>query len=319
MNLTNKAQKGFKRPHVVASKIKKAYNHRNSSYNLSGIDIFSEEWDNLIILDSCRYDYFSRYNHFDGKTEYRVSRGSTTREFIRGNFQSRDRYDTVYCSSNGWYKKISEELNDARSDVFRFEWLKGSDVRELGNVRERDNNLTKTALKLQEKYPNKRLIVHYLSPHEPYVDIHGNVIMQTGYHAKSKEKKHPDTHWYLIKRNSDKKNYIGIGEIRQAYEQSIQYILNHISNLVEELNGFTVITADHGELLGERLIPFPFFGFSHPEGIYMDELVKVPWFKCNYSERKKIIEEDEPHHTMEKSREVTEDVNEHLKNMGYKL
>ena len=58
-----------------------------NSYNSDGINIFHEDWDNLIILDACRYDYFKQLNDMDGELEYRISRGSQSREFMRGNFQ----------------------------------------------------------------------------------------------------------------------------------------------------------------------------------------------------------------------------------------
>lgn len=313
---------GLKNPNLAASKLIKTYNHMGNNYNKNGINIFDEEWDNLIILDACRYDYFSKYYNFDGKLEHRTSRGSTTREFIRGNFQNSEHYDTIYSSNNPWYKKIYDELGDDRSDIFQFEWVsRGTgESRELGHIRESTNSLTSRALTLQETYPHKRLIVHYLSPHEPYVDTDGNILMEINNHAKPENRKYTDSYWNLIKRTSDRENYVSIDEITQAYKQSVQYILNHIKKLIKELNGLTVITADHGELLGERLWPFPFFGFRHPEGVYMDELVKVPWFIYNNNKkRREIIEEDEPHYSAEESREVTEDVNERLRNMGYKL
>ncbi len=51
--------------------------------------IFSEPWDNLIILDACRYDVFEevfKKRNMKGKLEYRISRGSWTVEFLLENF-----------------------------------------------------------------------------------------------------------------------------------------------------------------------------------------------------------------------------------------
>jgi hypothetical protein len=41
-----------------------------------------EDWDNLIILDACRYGAFERNNTIPGALEYRFSRGSMTGEFF---------------------------------------------------------------------------------------------------------------------------------------------------------------------------------------------------------------------------------------------
>ena len=39
--------------------------------------------------------------------------------------------------------------------------------------------------------------------------------------------------------------------IREAYESNLRYVLSYVSKLVRHLKGIKVITADHGELLGE--------------------------------------------------------------------
>lgn len=46
------------------------------------LKVMREEWDYLIILDACRYDYFAAIweNYFDGELEKRVSLGSGTLE-----------------------------------------------------------------------------------------------------------------------------------------------------------------------------------------------------------------------------------------------
>ena len=41
-----------------------------------GIDIIDQDWDNLIILDACRYDYFKEMNTIDGELRPVLSQGS---------------------------------------------------------------------------------------------------------------------------------------------------------------------------------------------------------------------------------------------------
>lgn len=64
-----------------------------------GIYILEESWDNLIILDACRYDTFKE--EFDkrkmkGKLEYRISRGSETSSFLLENFIKSKHDDSLY-------------------------------------------------------------------------------------------------------------------------------------------------------------------------------------------------------------------------------
>jgi hypothetical protein len=54
-----------------------------------------------------------------------------------------------------------------------------------------------------------------------------------------------------------------------------------------------VLTADHGNALGERAIPFPIRVYVHPNNLRMPVLTDVPWFVLPYTERKSIVAGDE--------------------------
>ena len=47
-----------------------------------------EDWDNLIVLDACRYDMFKEINTIKGNLERGISRGSATSQFLIENFES---------------------------------------------------------------------------------------------------------------------------------------------------------------------------------------------------------------------------------------
>jgi len=61
------------------------------------LKVMEENWNYLIILDACRYDYFEKLhrNYFSGVLEKKISLGSGTSEWLRKNFTS---YypDTIY-------------------------------------------------------------------------------------------------------------------------------------------------------------------------------------------------------------------------------
>jgi hypothetical protein len=83
--------KAVKHPIFIAREMNILYHSRlrTRRFNPHGIDIFEEDWDNLIILDACRYDalraVLPEYD-LDGALESRISRGSATPEFLRGCF-----------------------------------------------------------------------------------------------------------------------------------------------------------------------------------------------------------------------------------------
>lgn len=311
---------GLKRPNYIGKELLRLYNQRSVRYNTAGTYLFDEDWDQLLILDSLRYDHFETLNQSNGHLNWRISRGSTSREFVRGNFQDDDQLDTVYCSRNRWYEKIVEELGDDRSDVYRFEVPNVPvDKRIAGNVRRECQALSDCARRLREKYPHKRLIVHYMVPHEPYVDETGDILIQINRFALDGERKHPDTFADIVHRNSNRDKYVDKQAIARAYKSSVHFILGHVSDLLDELNGRTVVTADHGELLGERLWPTPFVGFGHPEGVHREELVKVPWFVSDDGTRPNIEAASKSHPSLDATREVTDEVDEQLRSMGYKV
>jgi len=276
----------------------------SDGYNTDGFCIFSEDWDNLILLDACRYDYFKEYIDIPGKLESRISRGSMSREFARGNFHGENRFDTIYISQNGWPVKMKEELGDEYRKVFYSELIPG-DPREKGQVRDRCQKLSSRALELQQEYPHKRFILHYMPPHRPYVDTDGNIILIF---------KHKSI--YELKREG-----IRHEDFKEAYDTTVQYILDHIKPVIKELEGKTVISADHGELLRERMFPIPIRRHGHPSGVYVEELVKVPWFIVDWDERKEIKTETELSGVSESREEkmTTEELDDHLRDLGYKI
>lgn len=289
-------KKGLERPFAAAREINRIYHTkgRQADYNVGGADIHDEDWDNLIILDSCRPDYLYSEYSTDGIWETRISRGAATQEFVTGNFKNRTLQDTVLVSSNPWYLRLKEFIEfNLHNIVSNFD---GDPV-----------TTTKKTKRTVEKHPNKRIISHYIPPHPPYTgptaQEHFTEFIDNQYnvHRKIRERGYP--------------TYI----IRQAYRENLRQVLPHLEELVETLRGKTVITADHGQMLGERYSPFPSRGFGHHKGIYVKELVEVPWIIEPFDERREIQSES-PTATDPSERETTnEQINQRLRDLGYKI
>ncbi|WP_157744150.1 hypothetical protein [Halopenitus persicus] len=168
-----KLVKGLKDPSIFAREVnyisdnfrnyyfKKRY--RNALIEQFGdpIEVMEEDWDTLVILDACRYDTFSEYNQFEGDLQQVVSQGSQSEEWMRSNFAGREFHDTVYVSSNVY-------SNDIDDGTF-YKIIKTYDTYEKRMEGRMPNRVTDVALKAHEDYPNKRLIVHYMQPHVPYI------------------------------------------------------------------------------------------------------------------------------------------------------
>jgi len=263
----------------------------NHNYNSQGQCIFDEDWDNLIILDASRFDEFERANKLDGILESRTSMGSKTSEFVRGNFVGRKLTDTVVVSDNPWYLRLYDDLD--------LHYLHRPNRDAFDGAVSHPVTFFKEARDLNRRYPNKKIVFHYLSPHEPYFDLEGEELFSL-----------PSSNPIVI----DDYGY-SHDDIVEAYRSDLNLTLEYVSELVDDLEGKTVITADHGELLGERIKPIPVRRYSHSELMYVKELVKVPWFTVDYSNRKNII--DDGTNVTNNQIEPDEEVMKQLEKLGY--
>lgn len=99
-----------------------------------GVRIMDEEWDVLIILDACRYDLFESVaaSSLPGTSQSRRSQGSSTPEFLRGNFEGEEYHDAVYVTANPQVnvRIDSEEIFHEVISVWETDWDSG-----IGTVR----------------------------------------------------------------------------------------------------------------------------------------------------------------------------------------
>jgi len=222
----------------------------------SGIFVIKEDWDNLLILDACSFELFKKVNVIPGNLDKKISRGSHTWMFLKENFAHRQFFDTIYISSNPF-------IWDLKNNFFLIVYV-DSELPEI---------LMDYALKISDRYPEKRLIVHFLQPHHPFIG-------ETKIDEADRTGKNP---YYLFAKGVVKEE-----KIRKAYEDNLKRVLPSVSKLVEFLPGKTVISADHGEAFGAKIPFWPVKIYGH-SGPRIKELIEVPWLGIDYLSRKKII------------------------------
>jgi len=230
-----------------------------------GVDIVSEDWDVLIVLDACRYDSYVTENDFEGDLHQRTSKASSTSEWLQANFAGRYE-DIVYVSAN-------PRISDVEIDGFR-----GTDhFHEVVNVWQSDwdaevntvrpTAVTNAAIRARRQYPDKRIIVHYIQPHAPWIGETALSDRKTSLSDVTPRK------W--IEAGKTWGTMLNEGEstdvVKQAYRDNLRLVLDEVERLVRNIRGRIVVTSDHGECFGEKFI------IEHPSGIYFSELVKVPW------------------------------------------
>jgi hypothetical protein len=141
-----------------------------------------------------------------------------------------------------------------------------------------------------EKYPNKRYIFHFMQPHYPFLGETGQRLEHRGH---QKDVDSPDLHqpsvWEVLQWGKNKS--VTEESVWTAYRENLEIVLDHVDELLEIVDGRTVLTADHGNLIGDRLSPIPVRGYGHPGGLRAPELVHVPWHIIDSEPRREITAE----------------------------
>jgi hypothetical protein len=244
----------------------------------NGTRVMEEDWDNLFILDGCRYDMFTERIALPGTLDSRISLGSSSEEFMERNFVDEQFHDTVYVSANPFIPKLglNEDTFHAVVDLLN-DWDE-----ELQTVR--PDIVAEAARKAHEQYPDKRLIVHFMQPHAPFIGPLGREMVGGGWTIDQDVDDDPGI-WNRLRDGED----VPLERVWEAYKENLDIVLEEVEPLLSDLNGKSVITADHGNLVGERLSPIPTRRkYGHPYGVHAEELVKVPWFVVQGNNRREV-------------------------------
>lgn len=279
----------------------KTFSERNSPISQKKL-ILEKDWDYLIILDACRFDFFKElYEQLaEGELRKTLSPGSSTSEWAKKVF-TEYHDDIIYVSGNprinskgkvkGFNaKKYFHEIVDV--------WDKGWSQK-IGTVPPK--NVTDFALKTISRKSNlkKRFIIHFMQPHEPYITQKGNEdksknsnsflkskILSREFRIKIgrfiRDRLNSDLFRLLYKLFQPKfSNSVrmkqakqkGVKTLRILYGKNLQIVLSSVVKLIDKISGKVIITADHGELLGGN------GEFGHPPNRTISTLIKVPWFE----------------------------------------
>jgi hypothetical protein len=288
MRFTDRVSRVFSEPRLVARGLNRIYHRRGGlrAYNTAGVDVFKEDWDTLVVLDACRYDMFKSTSQLEGTLSSHISKGSSTVEWLQANFDGRDLCDTVYVTANPQLERNRNRWNINLHKIINV-WLKNGWDEETGTVRA--GTMTKTALKATEQYPQKRLVIHYMQPHYPFVPS------KTDFDKKHLQQIHSEDDSPMGENVwSQKFNgtlHVSQEELWSMYVENLEYVLEHIEKLLANISGKTVVTGDHGNYVGERASPVPIQEYGHPRGLYDEPVVRVPWLEYTNGNRREITKE----------------------------
>lgn len=249
----------------------------------SGKYIYDLEWDTIVILDACRYDIFeeviTKFKGINGKLTHIESRGSHTYDWIKNNFSHKEKYnDLVVVAGNPHYSNIILKRMLGKNPFFHVEQVWQYDWDEMLET-VHPAKVTDAAINMRKKYPNKRMIIHYMQPHHPFITTKLGCDSKLAGAANEKN---------IIMGSSDRTIWeevvdgsITVEEVKSAQKEDLKLVLKEIKRLIPNLNGKVVISADHGDCYGEYGL------YAHPGGCRIAPLIKVPWFEVKYAGEKK--------------------------------
>lgn len=258
-------------------------------------------WDCLIVLDACRYDFFEKVFdlYMDGTLLKVISSGSHTTEWFKKTFQTGNWKDTVYVSSNPYIASTKIDWSDINPETHEIarEFNANDYFYKVVNVDSAPQKVAKATKMARAKYPSKRIISHFMQPHDPYLcfDEKGNSfkkiigrLKNTVKHIGLSDAKVVEIAykmkklWSRSSRSSKSKNNLeriaeeyGNKTLRALYLKNLCIVLDEVSNLTRRLPGDIVVTADHGEFLGEQN--------QYWHTAFSDSLIlkQVPWLKIH--------------------------------------
>jgi len=241
--------------------------------------INSKKWDYLVILDACRYDAFEKYvwKYMDGKLMRAISPGGYTRKWFKRTW-IKNYKDIVYISANPAI--MEKDLLAISRKFFRIVkvweryWSKTVHTVPPWNM----NKAVLHELKIMRIRKRlgissiKRIVIHYIQPHFPYIagPINFNKLCSFYINSNINIRISRAVLMHLLNVLKDVKKVNEI--LRISYEENLKLVLKFVAELISYLQGKVVITSDHGELLGEYGLYF------HPINAYIPELRHVPLF-----------------------------------------
>lgn len=275
-----------------------------------GIYLPDEDWDNLILLDACRYDMFTEQSTLSGELSKRTSLASNTPGFLQKNFKGGDFSDTVYVTAN---PQVNVHLSDEFFEVINvWEDHWNDDYHTV-----MPEVVVEETIEAYESYPNKRIISHFIQPHYPFIgevgqqelDTHSG--MEFSKRLATDDEAHRDqlSIWEQLYEGS-----VSVDLVWEAYRENLDITLPHVERLIDEFQEYTVVTSDHGNALGERAWPVPNKIYGHPPSIRIPALTDIPWLVTNTETRKEILEGDSSSANVEHQ----ETVSQRLSDLGYK-
>ncbi len=277
MTMLEKVKAGVSEPRKILRAVNQQYDTRVRHPDIDRTQVFEEDWDNLLLLDACRFDLAAAV--FETDVGARWSGGSNSEEFLEFNLGGYEADDTVWVTANPHVSKFDDRIFEV-VELWDTHWDE-----ELQTVP--PSAVVEETLAAAEQYPEKRLVAHFMQPHYPFIGEIGRERLPThgsftGNGVRADGRSHEDI-WTLLRRGE-----VSQEAVAAAYRENLELAVPHARELVDSLDGRSVISSDHGNVFGREIGPIPMRLFGHPYGFRVEDLIKVPWVEYPAAQRRSI-------------------------------
>lgn len=287
-----------------------------SKHHPVGRNIYEDDWDICIVLDSARVDTLRErwpsgvaVESFDSAW----SRGSISTEWMSQTFRPAYRdpiADTTLVTANPHSATVFDErsiLTNGREISVPYPETPAVEKDAFNEVYE----LWRTHAVAQNAVPpdvmadatiqahrehEGRVVAHWLQPHEPFIAPNSPITSGSPTSANV---------WRAAMNGS-----LDGEKIVESYERTLDLALFELAHVLECVDARVLVTADHGNAFGEWGV------WGHPFGWPQPAVRKVPWVTMQAHKR----QDYNPHDVLASSEEPSDntDVSEQLAALGYR-
>jgi len=256
------------------------------------------EWEVLVIMDACRVDLLesviTEYDSLPNDVSSVWSQAACSIDWIEKTFNGYpdECQNVAYVTANPFAHHDashaqSADLQDHPTltclrELYKTEWAEidaegdgGSGTIETVPP-ERVTDHAIECWRNRERYGVDRMVVHYMQPHEPYITRPGwsqldeeddqavlKNLVEEGFQAGTSP-------WKAMLEEGP----VTVDEFWAVYQDNLRWVLDDVTErLLQNLDAETVLSADHGNGLGE------YGEWHHPPGAVSPYVRKVPWVK----------------------------------------
>jgi hypothetical protein len=302
-----------------------------STQSTIGTNVFEREWDVLILLDTGRVDALRAVApeyEFIQTVDQITSVGAASPEWTAATFVEQYREtlaETAYLSANATAREILEKRTPATRSLSnshlrynllaRHDTVTAADLGKLEHLWQYESvgetgrfghpkgstpprYVTDRGIAVAKDDEYDRLVLHYHQPHAPYT-------------ARATAENR-DLHEY----EENRKKYVAktgdYERIWETYLDDLRAVLDEVAIVLDNIDAENVvISADHGEALGEWGV------WAHPIGSVHPKIRQVPWIQTSATDSGSYTPEIPA--PSEREEKPDSDSDELLEALGYKF